>query len=62
MIVREVASLVIIAIMGTVMVLQNLDRHHDKEIGKKDIKVCVEYYDSEGHKIKECTIEGGEDE
>lgn len=57
MIIREVASVIIIAVMSTVLALQALERFQEHEDEKKVHYVCVEHYDAEtGEKIKECNI------
>lgn len=57
MIIREVASVIIIAVMSTVLALQALEKFEGHQEEKKIHYVCVEHYDADtGEKIKECNI------
>lgn len=57
MIIREVASVIIIAVMSTVLALRALEKFEEHQDEKKIHYVCVEHYDADtGEKIKECNI------
>ncbi|RKZ70475.1 MAG: hypothetical protein DRQ44_00335 [Gammaproteobacteria bacterium] len=55
MIVREAATLIVMAVMGTVLALQGLEKVKEMK-NETQTEVCVEYLDDAGHRIKECEI------
>lgn len=55
MIAREVASVIIIAVMATILSLQALEKLQERQ-EEKEMRVCIEYFDSEGNRIKECDL------